>query len=320
MNGYEDEYGHAICRVGRHVPKGGRFELPSGKRDAPGKNTPVFLTDRREKALADMIHNLEKKLPDEPFPAFPESEFRFEQKFRNPPKNAHITETEVHRNPARSKDRSASGFWLSDHTLQNASETFADKLWWWLPPVIWPDEEAAWKGRIHQALDKGSRCFVLNAPWQLSLFPADKKPRLWAGPFCNTTNALAIDALADAGFQGVIVSPEPDGEALLKLPKQTRIPLGIVLSGNWPLCVSRIMPESLKTEQLFASPKGENAWARQHGETVWVWPDWQIDIEEYKEELRKAGYRLFIRLREPLPAGVTLKKRPGLWNWKIDLS
>ena len=60
--GFEDETAHAIQRVGKFVPKGGRLILKSGKPGAAHKGLPVFLIDRREKALADMLAELERAL------------------------------------------------------------------------------------------------------------------------------------------------------------------------------------------------------------------------------------------------------------------
>ena len=34
---------------------------------------------------------------------------------------------------------------------------------------------------------------------------------------------------------------------------------------------------------------------------------------------RKAGYKLLVRMIEPIPRSVKMKNRPGLWNWKMQL-
>jgi putative protease len=67
------------------------------------------------------------------------------------------------------------------------------------------------------------------------------------------------------------------------------------------------------------SPKGEEAWVRKYGSDYWVYPNWILDIRAQQETLEKAGYSMFVHLAEPLPKGVKLKKRPGLWNWNLDL-
>jgi len=221
------------------------------------------------------------------------------------------------------------GIWLSINKNARFSTKNARLIWWWLPPVIWPEEEKKWKAVIDLALTKGCRNFVLNAPWQMAFFvPGNnesapehrkKKLNLWAGPFCNLANALAVGTVADIGFSGVIVSPELGREDYLQLPEHSPLPLGIVISGNWPLCVSHIFPEKPKTGRLFASPKGEQAWIRKYGNDVWIYPNWKIDIRTKKDELLKAGYCMFVHLDEPLPKTVELKKRPGLWNWDVSL-
>jgi len=75
----------------------------------------------------------------------------------------------------------------------------------------------------------------------------------------------------------------------------------------------------LKTDRLFASPKGEASWVRKYGPDYWVYPNWKLDIHMKKNELQKAGYRMFVHLYEPLPRQIKLKKRPGMWNWDLGL-
>ena len=75
------------------------------------------------------------------------------------------------------------------------------------------------------------------------------------GLFCNLANPLAVQMLIDLGFKGAIVSPELDKSACLSLPQQSPLPLGIIASGNWPLCLSRIVSDQLKIDQAFISPR-----------------------------------------------------------------
>ncbi|MBW2643987.1 MAG: hypothetical protein JRC89_11635 [Deltaproteobacteria bacterium] len=185
------------------------------------------------------------------------------------------------------------------------SKSLISRLWWWLPPVIWPEDEVRFKELVDLVLKKGAQNFVLNAPWQIAFFSVPKKLNLWAGPFCNIANPLAVKTLASLGVKGVIVSPELGRKDYFMLPKHSPLPLGIVISGNWPLCVSRIISEELDTQKPLISPKGEE--------------NWKLDISAKKNHLEKAGYRLFVHLVEPVPKEMTLKKRPGLWNWNLDL-
>ena len=56
-----------------------------------------------------------------------------------------------------------------------------------------------------------------------------------------------------------------------------------------------------------------------NGPDYWVFPNWRLDITEKRNLLEEAGIRMFAHLEEAVPAGVAIKKRPGLWNWKIGL-
>jgi len=92
------------------------------------------------------------------------------------------------------------------------------------------------------------------------------------------------------------------------------------VQGSWPLCISRTLAEGMKPDTVFTSPKGEQSWVRRYESGYWVFPNWVVDLTAKVDELRRAGYRLFVYLQEPVPAGVAMKKRPGLWNWEIGLA
>jgi putative protease len=203
-----------------------------------------------------------------------------------------------------------------------------------LPPAVWPEEENEIQTLVGHVLKRGSKNFVLNSPWQMAHFlepnhsvgsqPSNfssyaKDLNLWAGPFCNLANALAIGVAKSLGFSGVIISPELGGKDFLLIPKQTSLPLGIVVSGSWPLCVSRTISENIKMAKPFTSPRGEQGWIQKTGSNFWVYPNWKLDIGIKMNELKRAGYKLFVRLNEPVPKGVKLKQRPGMWNWDVEL-
>ncbi len=91
--GYEDERWHAIQQVGKGVPRKGRFtfNLPADRR--PGRGAPVFLTDRREKALQDMLTNLDQQLvlPEEAGSVPPPFKVRLPRPAKQKPKALEIT-------------------------------------------------------------------------------------------------------------------------------------------------------------------------------------------------------------------------------------
>ena len=316
--GYEDEPWHTTERVKRAIPKGGKFYPKSFASNRRAAGTPVFLIDRREKALQDMLAELETDLPAAIETRAGDSGFRT----RLPAKSRHrekFTELNVFRRFSPAKSSGRFGLWLSKDTLSQPPRKRIPFVWWWLPPVVWPDEADDVIALAGLACKQGARNFVLNAPWQATFFKEHKKLDLWAGPFCNFANALALKAAKSLGLAGVIVSPELGREDYLQLARQRPLALGIILSGNWPLCVSRTKAKALKTNEPFNSPMGEAAWLTRHGSDYWMYPNWKLDLKAHKKILQQAGYSLFVHLNEPLPKKVKLKRRPGLWNWDLDL-
>ena len=294
----------------------------------PPKGSPVFLIDRREKELTNMLRELEKDL--EHFdPASVEAsniKLKLTQKEKkgSASRTARPLDMFVSRRQMKHSTRDGAALWLSATTLKSVSGKAGAKYWWWLPPVIWPGGETSVSELISRALRAGARNFVLNAPWQVSLFSSDNKKvseelNLWAGPFCNVTNGATAGVLKGVGFSGVIASPELSKEEFLELPGQSPIPVGVVTSGQWPLVIARTLTDAIKPDQMFNSPKGEGAWVKTSGENYWIYPDWNLDISAKKEELKKAGYTLFVHMEEDVPKHVKLKERPGKWNWDIRL-
>jgi putative protease len=128
-----------------------------------------------------------------------------------------------------------------------------------------------------------------------------------------------VGVLKSLGFSGVIASPELGHDDYMLIVKKSPLPLGIVISGNWPFTVSRILSDQVKQACAFISPKGEQAWVKEYGSNFWVYPNWKIDLTDKKDELKNAGYSMFVHLIEPLPEGIEIKTRKGTWNWEINL-
>jgi putative protease len=316
--GYEDQQGHTLLRIKKSVPKNGKFYLNLPAKKVPSNGTPVFLTDRREQSLDNMIAELETEL--ETLPSVKTGSAAFALKYpRAARKRGRLLGIDVYRSLKNRRHSKDVGFWLSDSTLRELKKGSSKGAWCWLPPVIWPQDEDAVQARIANARQKGCRQFVLNAPWQTAFFTQIKNLTLWAGPFCNAANPLALKTLADMGFNGVIVSPELGGKDYLALPGKSPLPLGVVVSGHWPLCVSRVVSDDMKAGVAFTSPRGEQGWVAGYDDNYWVFPNWQLDLQSEVKGLERAGYKMIVNLVEPVPRGVKVKKRPGVWNWKIDL-
>jgi U32 family peptidase len=313
--GYEDEPGHKTIKIEHPVPRQTRFPLTTTGPGGLRKGAPVFLTDRREKELAERIAGLEKQIKPMEDTGWAASRFQIRLPRKGVPAEKIIEQTVFRRLPQKGRLHHDLGLWLSPRTDQAG---FNRRTWVWLTPTLWPRDEAEVKASIGRLLQQGCQRFVLNAPWRIALFPDPKKYWLWAGPFCNLSNPLSIQQIKSLGFSGAIVSPELGEEEYLTLPAMSPLPLGIVLSGPWPLCISRILSDQLKTDRLFQSPREEAAWARLIDSNYWVFPNWPLNLIPFRKKLEKAGYQCFVHLSEPM-AGLPLKDRPGSWNWKIGL-
>lgn len=322
--GYEDDKGHAVQRVTRFVPKKGKFVLKKNR--SLSKGTPVFIVDRREPEIRTLINELAVELETiAPVTVRPASgEVRnlargagnksASRQGRALPLNMNLA-----RKPGKARMDGSAALWLTPEGGPNISSRQVRDTWWWLPPVIWPDQEENWDQAVQGILSRGGRKFVLNMVWQRSLFSKAGGLSLWAGPFCNLSNGAAIDALAGEGFSGVLVSPELGEKDYLSLPGMSRLPLGIVIKANWPLCISRTVSPDIAMNCLFSSPMGENAWVSRRDDTYWVFPEWELDLTSKRKELENGGYQVFVIMEEPVPKGISMKKRSGIWNWKMSV-
>lgn len=318
--GFEDDQFHSIQKVTRAIPKKGKFYLNKQSRFKVKKGTPVYIIDRRGSELTTVIKALDKELAKfttEPIRPV-ESKFKTPQR-RNALKSK-IRTRDMTLLRGKSRQRSGTfeetGVWISS---QGYSVPPSSKNWLWIDPLLFPEEEKICADYIAKAIKRGAKNFVLNALWQLSLFKNPGQLNIWAGPFCNITNSMTINLLKQYGFSGAIVSPELDQETFCSLPGASELPLGVVIHGNWPLAVSRIISKDLKINQPFTSPKGETAWISKHNSNYFVFPNWYLDLTSKKEILKKAGFSLFINILEPVPSGIKIKDRPGLWNWNLKL-
>ncbi len=316
--GYEDDPWHCRIAVPKSVPKAGTFHLalPAGKK--PPKAAPVFLVDRSEAGLEEKLRPLEEQLAKMSSVNVPQSAFvlRLPTPGR---KHNQPMQMKVLRRAEKRLPRGAVGLWLAADGSTRLPKGNTGRIWWWLPPVIWPDNQENFLAQLEKLLAKGARRFVLNAPWQIVWFRRRRKLAVWAGPFCNVANPLAARVLKLMGFDGVILSPELGRRDFLQMAAKSPLPTGMVIRGNWPLCVSRIAPPDLRPGHPFASPKGEKAWTVRHGDTYWTYPNWPIDLTGHQQTLFDAGIGLFVHIEEPLPRSVAVKKRPGLWNWDNKL-
>ena len=323
--GYEDENWHATFPVTRRTPKAGTFVLRLPKHKTPKAGTPVFLIDRREPELMKIIEAWKGRLEackgqkpkavdvvlTMPRPVRPKKRPDMQLRASLPTGTA----------TRRSRD-SVVALWLSPRSVREVSRTVAPNMAWWLPPVIWPDETELWSRLVNEAVRNGARHFVCNAPWQVKFFDRHAEKHaidLVAGPFCNASNAFSLAAFAKLGFSAAFVSPELTREDFVRLPGESPLPLGMVLSGFWPMGIARHEPLGIKDDSPFQSPKGEGFWIRRYGQNTWVYPTWPLDLTAHRAELVAAGYGFFVHMEEHPPKEQEGRTRPGLFNWEGEL-
>lgn len=322
--GYEDENWHATLPVSRRTPKGGTLILRLAKHKTPKASTPVFLIDRREPELMNLIAQWKTRL--EACPGKSASSVTIDL---TPPQHVWprkrpdmVVRSSIPHGPeTRRRKDTLTGLWLTPRAVREVSRTVTPSMAWWLPPVIWPNEEDAWQRTLLEVRRNGGKHFVCNAPWQVALFDNPKAPGsrddldLIAGPFCNLANAYALNMAKNFGFTAAFVSPELPREDLLALPKVSPLPLGFIISGFWPMGIARHEPEGLRLEDPFQSPKNETFWARKYGQNTWIYPGWPLDLTEKRPELEAAGYSFFATMEEVPPKELPNSNRPGLFNW-----
>jgi len=328
--GYEEETFHQIQKVTRAIPKKGKYFLTAKKGRRINKGTSVFMIDRKGRELEAQLSRLEAELGEHAKVTIKPSNLSVSHKHagdkikssgqtggHRKKKQPDIYEMDVFRKPPSNlKTHNDKGFWISANSY---GITPPARAWLWLDPVLFPEEEKICQNYIKTALKKGAKNFVLNSPWQITLFDNPQRLNIWAGPFCNITNSLAVEMLKSKGFSGAIVSPELESQALLSLPESSCLPLGAVCRANWPVAISRIIAPDLTIGKSFTSPMGEVAWTSKHNATYHTFPNWYLDLSSKTEELKQAGFVMFVNLFENIPKGVRMKPRPGTWNWHLKL-
>lgn len=171
--GYEDDAWYSTVSVNRAVPKAGTFTIKQERHKTPKAGTPVFLIDRREPGLIAELNTWEKKLNNTKAVKSTHVEF-----VPNLPKpcakrkelNINVRVSLPQGKETRAARSSLTGLWLSPSTVRAVSKTLAPRISWWLPPVIWPNEEHIWQRTLTEAIRSGAMYFVCNEPWQIAFF------------------------------------------------------------------------------------------------------------------------------------------------------
>ncbi len=321
--GTQDERWHSLFPVNCKTPKGGTLTLKIPAHKTPRARTPVYLVDRREPELIKLIAEQKKKLENipsvkiRPVNGSPELPEPCGPKYLPDMYVAPASSTGSNIQPCLGKNR-LGGIWLYPR-IGRFSPVRLAKMAFWLPPVLWPDNEEDFSGIINRLERDGAKNFVCNSPWQIRMFKDRNNLNLIAGPFCNASNSLALQCLKEAGFKSAFASPELSRKDLLLLPRNSPLPLAFVLGAFWPVGLSRFGLAGIETNEPFTSPMGETFWARNYGGTIWLYPAWTLNLCDKKPELVQAGFSFFAWMDERPPASLPMTNRPGLFNWENEL-
>lgn len=320
--GYEDQPGHRTIPIRRRIPKRGRMDIPFNPKFKGPKlpsGTKVFLVDRREPELMKLIKGLEQELDFFDAPKAKESKFTPKWPKTAPRSKGRPDNITLFRQPPRGRVHGKPAFWMERSTLAKASRGAMGHAQWWLPPVVWPEEDKKYRALIKEAVKKGAREFVINAPWQAAYFEDRKNVTLVAGPFCNATNRLSLKTLKDLGCSSAILTPELPGEDVLTLSQNPPLPLGFVIQGLWPFGIARFLADSVKTDEPIKSPMHEVAFVRTYGQNHWIYPGWELDLTNEYKNLDRMGFKQLVTIKEPWPRNVPRPRRSSTFNWKLQL-
>ncbi len=320
--GYEDQPGHRTIPIRRRVPKRGRMDIPFSKKHVGPPlptGTKVFLVDRREPELVKRLRELDGELALFPAPETKESTFTPTWPKAAPRKKTRPESISLFRQPPKGRFWDRPAFWLEKSVLGKTPAKTVSQAQWWLPPVIWPDEDKKYRSLLREATRKGAREFVLNAPWQAAFFEDRKGVTLVAGPFCNLSNRLALDVMRSLGCSSAILNPELPLEDLQAVSQNPPLQLGFVIKGMWPFGISRFLADSVPFDEPIKSPMNEVAFVHKYGQNNWIYPGWEIDLTKEAKTLERMGFKTFVTMLEPWPRNVPRPNRTSEFNWRLKL-
>jgi len=134
--GYEDQKGHRVLKIKGCIPKKGRFYIPVEDKFHNINGVPVFLIDRMEKSLEDLIIKLKSELKKPSVKIvdlyFKSRNSAYVYKRKEPVKNLYIY-ADIPNNIT--KDTAID---LTYKNITGISDKKAFFIYWNLPCVIWP--------------------------------------------------------------------------------------------------------------------------------------------------------------------------------------
>ncbi|MGL4722872.1 MAG: U32 family peptidase [Desulfovibrionaceae bacterium] len=310
--GYKDEAWHTTIPIRKNIKVGATLSIRFTSKKLPSKPVNAFLIERKSLALRKEVALWQGKLDH--IPRIIPSSIHYSPPLPKPKHYSSLPTMSLQSVLPIGKANKASGLslWVSQRTVKEISRTIVPKIHWWLPPVIWHDEENSFKRLLATLIKNGATHFVCNDIFQYSMLP--QHASYIAGPFCNIANASTLECIQNLGYEGAIVSPELSKEELLSLVQQSPLPLGFVTKGFFPVGITRLSPQGIFSKNTFVSEKGESFWIKRHGSTVWYYPALEIDLSGTEKELTKAGFSFYVHTVEHAPKNSTITKRQRTLN------
>ena len=104
-----------------------------------------------------------------------------------------------------------------------------------------------------------------------------------------------------------------------ELAATSPLPLGMVIKGMWPFGIARFLSEAVRQDEPVKSPMNETAFVRRYGQNNWIYPAWELDLNNEWKNLVRMGIRSMVTMLEPWPRDVPRPKRTSTFNWNLKL-
>lgn len=315
--GYEDEPWYTTIYIKKNYKEGDILPLSISIKKMPKKSIVAFLIDRKATLPKKELLELKKEL--DAFPSIvsntPSFKPRFSPYTRSPFIGIHTLQSAIPQGKANKQQ--GLSLWLSPRTVKEVSRTITPRITWWLPPVVWHEDEHSFRSLIKAVCRNGATHFVCNEFMQYDLLPESTTKIL--GPFCNIANVGTLHLAKECGYKRAIVSMELNKDDLSLLVQQSPMPLGVVTKGYFPIGITRFSPEGISLDASFSSALREDFWVKKYGSSYWFYPAWELDLSAVENELIAMGYSFFVHITEYAPKGVTIVRKQSTFNWHLSL-
>ncbi|MDE7469773.1 MAG: U32 family peptidase [Desulfovibrionaceae bacterium] len=315
--GYEDEAWYTTIHIKENTSLGAEIPISFGTKKTPKKSVTAFLIDRKATLPKKELRALRKELESIAHTVSKQPSFR--PQFARSVQTAFTGIQNLQSAIPKGKENKQQGLslWLSPRTVREVSRTITPRITWWLPPVVWHEDESSFRSLIRHVCRNGAKRFVCNEFMQYSLLPESAIKML--GPFCNISNVATLHLAKECGYTKAIASMELSKEDLHSLARQSPLPLGLVTKGYFPIGITRFSPQGISLDSSFRSALKEDFWVRKYGSSYWFYPAWELDLSSFENELIGMGYSFFVHITEHAPKGVAIVRKQSTFNWNLSL-